>query len=84
MLPAVAVKPGFKTTEFLVTALTALAALIAALADALPARYAAIASAVSAGAYAISRGLAKRPVVPMQIAPPPPTVPAPPSSRPAA
>jgi hypothetical protein len=81
MLLAVAVKPGFKTTEFLVTVLTAVGAFVAALADALPARYAAIASAVSAGAYAVSRGLAKRPVVPMQVAAPPPP---PPSSRPAA
>lgn len=52
-------KPGYKTTEFLVTALAALGALIAALADKLPARYAAIASAVSLGCYAISRGLTK-------------------------
>lgn len=52
-------KPGFRTSEFVVTVLTSLALLAAALADALPPRYAAIGSAVSVGAYSIARGLAK-------------------------
>lgn len=52
-------KPGHRTTEFLVTVLTSLGALIAAFADQLPPRYAAIAAAASTGAYAVSRGLAK-------------------------
>jgi hypothetical protein len=52
-------KPGYKTTEFLATALVALGALIAACADVLPARYAAWASSLSVGLYAVSRGLTK-------------------------
>jgi hypothetical protein len=52
-------RPGYKTTEFAVTVLTALAALIAALAGHLSPKYAALASAISVGLYAISRGLAK-------------------------
>ena len=50
---------GFLTTEFLIVVATNVGVLAAALADALPARYAAIASAVSTAAYAISRGLTK-------------------------
>lgn len=57
------VKPGHKTTEFILTILLAVGALAAALADSLAPRYAAIASAISVAAYAISRGLAKRPAV---------------------
>jgi len=53
------VKPGYKTTEFAVTVLTALAALIAALSGHLGPRYAAIAAAVSTGLYAVSRGITK-------------------------
>lgn len=52
-------KPGYKTTEFIATALAAVGALVAAFADKLPARYAAIAAAVATGCYAISRGLTK-------------------------
>lgn len=52
-------KPGYKTTEFVVTVLTALGALVAAISDQLPPRYAAIAAAASTGAYAVARGLAK-------------------------
>lgn len=52
-------KPGYLTTEFWATMLAALIALIAALADALPPRYAAIAGAIATGLYAVSRGLAK-------------------------
>jgi len=52
-------KPGYKTTEFWVTVLTAVGALIAALADQLPPKYAALGAAISSGLYAISRGLAK-------------------------
>ncbi len=52
-------KPGYKTTEFWVAALVSVGALVAALADQLPPKYAALASAVSGAAYAISRGLAK-------------------------
>jgi hypothetical protein len=70
------VKPGYKTTEFAVTVLTSLAALVAALAGQLSPRYAAIASAVSVGLYAVSRGLAKAtapavlPVAPTTVVPP--------------
>jgi hypothetical protein len=52
-------KPGYKTTEFAVTVLTAIGALAAALAGELTPRYAAIASAVATGAYAVSRGITK-------------------------
>jgi hypothetical protein len=55
------VKPGYKTTELLVTVLTSLGALLASLTDQLPPKYAALASAVSVAAYSISRGMAKRP-----------------------
>jgi len=52
-------KPGYKTTEFIVSVATIVGAVVFAVADKLPPKYAAIASAVSAGAYAIARGLAK-------------------------
>lgn len=52
-------KPGHKTTEFALTVLTVVGLLAAALADQLTPRYAAIATAVSVGAYAVARGLAK-------------------------
>lgn len=57
------VKPGYKTSELALTVLLCIGALAAALAEALTPRYAAIASAISVAAYAISRGLAKRPAV---------------------
>jgi hypothetical protein len=53
------VKPGYKTTEFWVSALTAVGLLVAAASTSLPPRYAAIGAAVSSSAYAISRGIAK-------------------------
>jgi len=52
-------KPGYKTTEFIVSVATIIGAVVFAIADKLPPKYAALASAVSAGAYAIARGLAK-------------------------
>ncbi len=52
-------KPGQKTTEFLVTAAIIIGAVAFAIADKLPPKYAALATAVSGGAYALSRGLAK-------------------------
>jgi type IV secretory pathway protease TraF len=67
-------KPGYKTTEFLVTLAVGLAVLIASVADYLPPRYAAISASVVAGLYAVSRGLAKVPtpiVPPTTVAPPP-------------
>lgn len=51
--------PGQKTTEFLVTVALIVGVVAFAIADKLPPRYAAISAAVSAAAYAISRGLAK-------------------------
>lgn len=73
-------KPGYKTTELLVTVLTSVGALVAAIADQLPPRYAAIAAAASTGAYAVSRGLAKLgatlgPVPTNPVPPPPPNPP---------
>lgn len=52
-------KPGHKTTEFAVVVLADLGLLAAALAGNLSPKYAALATAVSTSAYAISRGLAK-------------------------
>ena len=74
-------KPGWKTTEFAVTVLTSLAALVASLAGYLTPRYAAIASAVAVAGYSIARGLAKVPTpivpaaAPTTVAPPPPPTP---------
>ena len=53
------VKAGLRTTEFWVTTLTAIGALAASLAGELAPRYAAIASAISVAAYAISRAITK-------------------------
>lgn len=52
-------KPGYKTTEFLVVILANVGLLAATLSDNLPSKYAAFASAVSVAAYTLSRGLAK-------------------------
>jgi len=53
------VKPGYQTTEFWVTLAIVIGSLTATLAGNLPDKYAAIATAVSAAAYAIARGIAK-------------------------
>lgn len=52
-------KSGWQTTEWWATVLVSIGSLAAAQQDALPPRYAAIASAVSVSAYAISRAIAK-------------------------
>lgn len=67
------VKPGYKTTELAVIVLTIIGQVVAASADWLPPRYAALGAAIAAAAYALSRGLAKRPVVaqPITMAPTP-------------
>lgn len=52
-------KPGYRTSEFLATVALAVALGASAIADKLPPRYAAIASAVAVAGYAISRGIAK-------------------------
>jgi hypothetical protein len=54
-----ALKPGWQTTEFIVTVATAVGLIFASSADWLPPRYAALGSAISVGSYAIARGLAK-------------------------
>lgn len=71
MLPSV--KPGHKTTEFLVTAATIVGALAAALAGSLPPKWAAIATTVAAAAYSLSRGITKTAVkaTVVQSVPPP-------------
>lgn len=51
--------PGWQTTEFWVTQLTITAVVLSALDGVLPAKYAAIAVAISQGAFAIARGIAK-------------------------
>lgn len=74
-------KPGYKTSELIVTVLLALGAVAASLAGELQPRYAAIASAISVAAYAIARGLAKngatRGIIPTAPVPPnqPPVTP---------
>lgn len=65
------VKPGHKTTEFIVTVLFDIGILAFAIADKLPARYAALATSIGTAAYALSRGLAKRPAVVTTNAAPP-------------
>ena len=52
-------KPGLRTTEFWLTILVNVGALLAALAGGLSPRWAAIASAASTGAYALARGWSK-------------------------
>lgn len=52
-------KAGYKTTEFWLTVATEVGILAAAVADALPPKWAAVASAASGAAYAVARGLAK-------------------------
>lgn len=53
------VKPGYKTTELLAAVLASASAWIAQWAGTLEPRWAAIVTAVAAGAYAVSRGLTK-------------------------
>lgn len=57
--PASAVTPGWRTSEFWMTALGQLGLVLAAASGALPARYAAIAGALSQVAYNVSRGMVK-------------------------
>ena len=52
-------KPGHKTTEFVITVLTDIGLLAAAVQGSLSPRYAALAAAVSTAAYSIARGLTK-------------------------
>lgn len=52
-------KDGYKTTEFWVTTLSIVGLVASSIGASLSPRYAAIGAAVSASAYAISRGLAK-------------------------
>ena len=52
-------KPGYRTTEFWVTALTVAGLVIASATTSLAPRYAALGAAISAGLYAVARGLAK-------------------------
>ena len=50
---------GLKTTELWLTVATEVGIIAAALADALPAKWAAVAASISGAAYAVARGLAK-------------------------
>ncbi len=52
-------KPGLKTTEFWVSAITTVGALAGSLAGVLPGTAGVIAASIAAAAYALSRGLAK-------------------------
>lgn len=53
-------KTGWKTSEFWMSALTSVSSITLTVAGILPAKYAAIATAISTMAYSISRGLAKQ------------------------
>lgn len=53
-------KPGWRTTEFVVTVLTDIGIVAAAVGGVLPSKWAAIAAGVAQAAYAISRGLTKQ------------------------
>jgi Na+/H+ antiporter NhaC len=53
-------RPGYLTTEFWVSTLATIGAFLAGIGGFLPANFAILAAAISAGAYAISRGLAKQ------------------------
>lgn len=53
------VKPGYKTTELLASVLAALAAWLSVWQDTLEPRWAALATGLVAGLYAVSRGLTK-------------------------
>jgi len=59
LVKAAPAKPGWQTTEFWVTVLTAVGATAASATNNLPPRYATLATTISVVAYAISRGLAK-------------------------
>jgi hypothetical protein len=52
-------KPGYKTTEFWVALLPIVGAFLSTLLGELPDKYAALASAISAFGYALSRGITK-------------------------
>ena len=58
-MQTVTLKPGYKTTEFLVVILTNVGLIAASSADWLPPKYAAYGAMVSSAAYALARGLAK-------------------------
>lgn len=54
-----AVRPGYKTSEFWITALLVVGLVVSSIATPLSPHWAAIGASVSTAAYAISRGLAK-------------------------
>lgn len=54
-----AVTPGWKTSEFWMTAVGQLGLVLAAASGALPTKYAVLAGALSQVAYSVSRGMAK-------------------------
>lgn len=53
------VKPGYKTSEFIIMILTNVGVVTATLAGNLPGKWAVICGIISTCAYSISRGLAK-------------------------
>ncbi len=54
-----AVTPGWKTSEFWMTAIGQIGLILAAASGALPTKYAVFAGALSQVAYSVSRGIAK-------------------------
>lgn len=58
------VKVGWKTTEFYITLLVIIGAVVSSISGQLPDKYSAIAASIAGAAYALSRGLAKTPINP--------------------
>ncbi len=54
------VKPGYQTTEFWVTLISAIASISASLAEVMPPKVGFILASISTTAYAISRGFSKK------------------------
>lgn len=72
-------KPGYQTSELLVTVLVIVGQLVAALTSNLKPEWAAFGTAISAAAYALSRGITKNGTPTVIATPPaPPTTLAPP------
>lgn len=72
-------KPGVKTSELWLSLAVIVGQLVAALSDSLKPQWAAIGSSVVAALYALSRGQAKQPVVPVVPSQVPVAAPVPPA-----
>ena len=65
------VTAGMKTSEWIVTILTIIGSVAAAIQGSLPPRWAAVVSAVATASYSVSRGLAKTEPPVVAVVPPP-------------